>query len=133
LRTPSRSGAASRVGRQRPFLIVSALTVLFGPGIIMTESLGLYVNIYYVNGGDMVRAAQIAGVQGTLLYGGKFLWVPVMTAVATRWGKRPTLFLCLALVLVASVGKWFCYTQGHPWWQLAVSILQSPGMAPAGC
>ncbi len=115
----------------RPFLIIAALMVLFGPGILMTEGLGLYVNIYHVNGGDAAAAAQIAGVQGTLLYGAKFLWVPIMTAVATRWGKKRTLFLCFSLALVASLCKWFCYTPAYPWLQVVVSLIQSPGMAPA--
>ncbi|MES2695818.1 MAG: MFS transporter, partial [Verrucomicrobiota bacterium] len=115
----------------RPFLIVSVLTVLFGPGIVMTEGLGLYVNIYHVNGGDALAASQIAGVQGTLLYGAKFVWVPLVTALATRWGKKPTLFLCFALTLVASLCKWFFYTPDHPWLQIVVALIQTPGMAGA--
>jgi GPH family glycoside/pentoside/hexuronide:cation symporter len=116
---------------QRPFLILIGMMLLYGPGIVLAEDFSIYVNVYHVFAGDLRAASILEGYQGTLLYTGKFVWVPVMGIIVRRMGKRRTLMLCFGLSAISDVMRWFCYTPAHPYLQLAVPLVQSMGMAPA--
>jgi GPH family glycoside/pentoside/hexuronide:cation symporter len=46
---------------------------------------------------------------------GSLFFVPLISLVATRFGKRHTLVLALFFALAGNLIKWFCYTPAHPW------------------
>lgn len=119
------------VSGRKSFLLLIGMMLLFGPGISLTEDFSVYVNVYHVFDGDLRAASIMEGYQGTILYAGKFIWVPVMGVVARHMGKRWTLTLCFGLSALSDILRWFCYTPAHPYLQLLTPIVQSMGMAPA--
>ena len=45
---------------------------------------------------------------------GSLFFIPLISLVATRMGKRHTLVLALVAALTGNLIKWFCYTPAQP-------------------
>lgn len=117
------------VFRVRPFqfiLIALAAAVL---GLFTVQILGLYINVYYVFGGDQKAASMILGVQGTVYNLCCIASVPVISWVSSRIGKKATLQIFLSVAVVATLLKWVLFTPENPWLQLIVTGLMAPGLA----
>lgn len=113
----------------RPFLRLLGCTGLLIFGTNLVNSLGLYVNIYYVHHGDPKAAALIAGWSGTVYHATVIASMPLLVRLSRAMGKKNALVACLALVFLSSVAKWFLYDPVHPWRQLIVLALMAPGGA----
>lgn len=111
------------------FRIVLIVLVAMSVGLFTVHSLGLYVNVYFVHGGDQQAASVIQGWNGTVYHVTTLLSLPLISAASTRLGKRRTLFICLLLPLIGTLSKWFTYTPEYPWLQLITPVLLAPGMA----
>lgn len=93
------------------------------------SSLGLYINIYHVFGGDKVAAATMMGIWGTLFNALAMVSIPPMIWLSTRLGKHRAIMLALGMVSVSAVLKWVLYTPAMPYLQLATALLHAPGLA----
>ncbi|AKC83892.1 sodium:melibiose symporter [Verrucomicrobia bacterium IMCC26134] len=114
----------------KPFRILMGMTVLIILGVMSFNSLGLYVNIYYVFGGDTKLAATLAGMTGTINFALAWVFVPLITKFAKKWGKERVLSLCLIAGICTGLTKWLLYTPAHPYLQLfdpIISILPNFG------
>ena len=113
-----------------PFLMLIGVTMLMTTGLQMVASLGYYVAIYYVFGGEKSLLA------GQVLTAGQWaaqictmLAVPAIAVVSRRIGKKATLFLTIALAITGSLLKWICYTPANPWLLAIPGMLMSGGLA----
>jgi glycoside/pentoside/hexuronide:cation symporter, GPH family len=93
----------------------------------LVQSLGLYLMIYYVYGGDTKAGALLAGLWGTVYQGATLLSIPVVTWMATRWGKLVALRVCLWSLILGSLTKWFTFQPGFPHLSLVTAVLLGPG------
>jgi GPH family glycoside/pentoside/hexuronide:cation symporter len=93
------------------------------------SSLGLYINIYHVFGGDKVAAATMMGIWGTLFNVLAMVSIPPMIWLSNRLGKHRAIMLALGMVSVSAVLKWVLYTPAMPYLQLATALLHAPGLA----
>ena len=98
----------------RAFLILGSVVFFMCVGIFSIGSLPVYLAIYYIYGGDEQSASVLAGWNGTVWQVSSLLFVPLISLVATRIGKRHTLVLALFFALIGNLIKWFCYSPGHP-------------------
>lgn len=98
-------------------------------GLFMVNSLGIYINIYHVFGGDVKAASMLTGLTGTAYQLTSIAALPLITLLSNRVGKRRTLMICLILPLVGTLAKWVCFTPTHPYLQLVPYILMAPGIA----
>jgi glycoside/pentoside/hexuronide:cation symporter, GPH family len=98
-------------------------------GLFMVNSLGLYINIYHVFGGDIKAASVLTGLTGTAYQVTSIAALPLITHLSRRLGKRRTLIICLILPLIGTLAKWVCFTPAHPYLQLVPYILMAPGIA----
>jgi GPH family glycoside/pentoside/hexuronide:cation symporter len=119
-------GASLRSPLLRLLLAVVALMVV---GLNLVNSLGFYVNVYHVHGGDARAAAWLVGWGGTAYSVTVLATTPLISQLSRRIGKRRALTLCLVCGLAGTLSKWFLYTPEHPWWQVWVNVLLAPGMA----
>src|SRR5690606_22243829 len=76
--------------RCRPFLALVFMATCTIMGVFTVYSLGLYLNIYYVHGGDRAVASVFHGWVGTANQLAMLVAIPVVTLLATRFGKRET-------------------------------------------
>jgi GPH family glycoside/pentoside/hexuronide:cation symporter len=99
----------------KPFLKLCIATFLVFNGFIMVAAFQSYVIIYYVFGGDTVAGAEYAGYAGTLGAISTFVVIAVVTALATRIGKRRAFLISTGISMIGYALKWICYTPDAPW------------------
>ncbi|MCX6971124.1 MAG: MFS transporter [Verrucomicrobia bacterium] len=98
----------------RAFLVLGGTVFFMCLGVFSISSLPVYIAIYYIFGGDEKAASMLIGWGGTVWQVGSLFFVPLVSMVATRLGKRHTLIIAMALALVGNLIKWFCYSPAHP-------------------
>lgn len=98
-------------------------------GMFLVITLGFYINVYYVFGGDLKAASTIIGVQGTLYHVCCMASVPLVAWVSGRVGKKAALLIFMSVAVVANLAKWWCFTPENPWLQLLATGLIAPGLS----
>ena len=98
----------------RAFVILGGTVFFMCLGIFSISSLPTYLAIYFIHGGNESAASILSGWGGTVWQVGSLFFVPLISLVATRVGKRHTLSLALVAALTGNLIKWFCYTPTQP-------------------
>jgi glycoside/pentoside/hexuronide:cation symporter, GPH family len=114
--------------RDRHFVWLATANICVYTSVLLVETVGLYLNIYYVNGGDLGRAAFWKGITGTAFHVGGLLSIPVVTWLAGRFGKQAAFMICTGSIAMGGIAKWFCYTPGATWQVVIPSVLLAPGL-----
>ena len=109
----------------RPFQLVLGIVLFNTVGATLVSSLGLYLNIYYINQGDIGSASIIQGWKSTATFIPGLLSVPFWTWVSERIGKTKALALTLSMGFVANILIYFCYTPEHPYLQILPHVFLS--------
>jgi GPH family glycoside/pentoside/hexuronide:cation symporter len=112
-----------------PFRLLMGMTVLIIIGYQSFSALGIYVNTYYVFGGDPKPAARMAALGGTVIIASGCMLVPAVNWAARQWGKIAALKLCLAMGVVGGAARWFLYRPEWPYLQLIEPFLSYPAVA----
>lgn len=116
--------------RNRTFTFLIAAIILTCLGLFMVGQLGVYINIFYVYGGDTKAAATMLGFGGMLYHlSGGITAAPVISWISARVGKKRTLMGGLTLAMIGVVSKFFTYTPEMPSLQLVSFLLMSPGLS----
>jgi GPH family glycoside/pentoside/hexuronide:cation symporter len=123
--------AMLQTSRNRPFMILLVSYVIIICGLFTSGALGLYINIYYVCGGDKSFAATIGGLAGTLMALTSYVSLPLITWISTHWGKRTAMIAGLAFAVVGIASLWFTMTPKMPYLQLVSSVVIGLGLQ--GC
>lgn len=97
-------------------------------GVTSMSGLWQYVNIYYVNGGDIAKAAVIAGWKSTVIMCGIAL-IPVFTWLGERYDKRTVLILMLLISLTGHLLNLVLMTPKHPYLQIIPGFFESSAIA----
>ena len=116
----------------RPFLLLSLITIVSLLGLMMVGSLGYYVTIYHLFGGDKGEAS--GGLMTVVNYTipvSTVIAVPLLQRLSVRLGKRKTMILAFAVALLGTLLKWPCYTPANPYLSIIPSILLGVGSAAA--
>ena len=92
-------------------------------------ALGLYLNVYYVFGGDKAAGATLGGIVGTLGLLTSLAAIPLSTWSCRVLGKHITLTFALWLYIAGSILKWWCVNPQHPWLQLILPFFFSIGIS----
>lgn len=111
--------------RCRPFILLMAVYLLQVVGTTMVNALGMYLNIYFVNGGDLKTAGVIQGLKGTAMLLPGIFSVPFWAWISEKVGKRNALGITILLGFVANTLIYFCYTPAHPYLQILPSVFLS--------
>ncbi|EIP99212.1 Na+/melibiose symporter-like transporter [Opitutaceae bacterium TAV1] len=109
-----------------PFRIILAVSVCMVIGINTFNALGIYVNTYYVFGGDTKQAAMFLGLTVSVSLPVAWISIPAITWLSGRIGKTGTIRICLCLGIIAGILKWFLFNPAHPYWQLALPLFLVP-------
>lgn len=92
-------------------------------------ALGMYLNVYFVYGGDKAAGATLGGVVGTLGLVLSALAIPLTKYLCDRFGKHRALVVALWLYVAGSILKWWCIDPAHPWMQLILPFFFSIGIS----
>lgn len=110
------------------FVRLCLAQILIFASLLVIDSTGFYLNVFYVNAGSMAEGAWMKGWYGTAMQAGGMLAIPFIVRLARRIGKKQALLCCTALLGVGGIAKWFCYVPGAGWWLLLPSALMAPGL-----
>ena len=110
-----------------PFRILAVFALLFTFGINLVQGQIFYLRTFYALKGDTVFAAQLTGIEGTVSLVLGVLSIPFFTWLCRRIGKRETLIVSAAIILLATWLSWFTYTPAYPWLSMVTGVLLSPG------
>lgn len=114
--------------RQPDFRRIVLAQVCIYASVLLVDTVGFYLNVFYVNGGDIKYGALLKGASGTAFQLGGLLCIPLIARLSRRLGKQRAFLLCTASIVVAGVAKWFCYVPGAGWWLVLPSLLLAPGL-----
>lgn len=123
-RAPSARPALSFFGgmretiRNRSFRYLCMAMFVFFPGLILIQNFSSFLVIYYLYGGDKTASSVLLGWGGSLSGVLSVLFVPVVTWLGTRLGKRRAFIVCAGLALFGTLIKWFCYQPAVPYLNL---------------
>lgn len=115
--------------KNKPLLLLSIAGLATLLGIFTVYSLGLYLNIYYVHGGDLKRASILHGFITTAYQVASMVATPFIAWAATRMGKRRAFFTCLGIALAGTVTKLWCYNPSMPNLMFIPMVLMGIGMS----
>jgi GPH family glycoside/pentoside/hexuronide:cation symporter len=115
----------------RPYLVVLCVNVIVLLGLATMLSLGLYINIYYIYGGDKAAAAKLSGIAGSLTAVLSYASVYLATFLSTRFGKRRAVETGLGLSLIGVVSMWWTLDPARPYLQLISAAFVGLGLQ--GC
>jgi GPH family glycoside/pentoside/hexuronide:cation symporter len=111
--------------------VVLTVNVIVLLGLATMLSLGLYINIYYIYGGDKAAAARLSGIAGSLTAGLSYVSVFMATVISTHYGKRRAVEAGLWLSLIGVVLMWWTLDPARPYLQLVSAAFVGLGLQ--GC
>lgn len=113
----------------KPFIILSLLTIFFLMGQAIFDGYGRYVGTYYVLGGDWGEGSAFAGY-GTVVYTVfSLLFIPVFRKLSEKIGKKKVLMISIGLALVSYATTWWTFTPSNPWFMLLNTVFIGAGYA----
>jgi len=115
--------------RYSSFRVLMVLTVVIVFCTQSVNALGIYVNTYYVYGGDIKAAATVTAWYGTATLLSTWAALPLLTWMASRWGKTRALAITMFIGLMGAVLKWFLFQPEWPYAQLVVACFVAPANA----
>lgn len=115
--------------RYSSFRILMILTVVIVFCTQSVNALGIYVNTYYVYGGDLKSAAMVTAWYGTMTLFATWASLPLLTWAAKRWGKTRALGGTMLIGCMGAVLKWFLFQPEMPYAQLVVACFVAPANA----
>lgn len=109
------------------FRILAVFTLVFAFGINLVQGQMFYLRTFYALKGDTVFSAMLTGYEGTLSMAIGVGSIPFFLWLSRKIGKKETLMLSTACILLATWLSWFTYTPEYPWLALVTGVLLSPG------
>ena len=114
--------------RNPPFVVLILMVLCILVGLFLVDTLGLYVMIFHVYGGDTAAASAMQGWAGTAYKASALVFLPLVAGLSARFGKRRVLATAILVAFLGTVSKWWCYTPANPWFSLLPAILMGPGL-----
>ena len=115
----------------RSFIALLSARFVASFGYNIVGMLGIYMNTYYVFGGDLKGAAFAYGFLGSAFHVAAIIMsLFVYPVIARRIGKKRTLQVAAGVLIAGCLSKLVVYQPGMPWLQFIV--LGTNGAASAG-
>lgn len=119
------------VRENKPFMILLAARFVSVFGYSLVGIFFLYMNNYYVFGGDLRKAAFALGILGSSFQVAAIVSsIFIFPRLARRLGKRRVFQISAGILMAGCVAKLFVYQPDQPWLQFVVLI--SNGTSTAG-
>jgi Na+/melibiose symporter and related transporters len=98
-------------------------------GYAAIGSMGAYTNIYYVCGGDMLKAGAIGGLKGTITSLSGILLIPVFTMMGERFDKKIAVMIMLGTSMFGHLLNYFCMTPEMPYLQIIPAFFEASAIS----
>ena len=105
-----------QVSRNKPFMRLCGATFLVFNGFQMVASFSYFIIVFYMFRGDYAQAgnwpAWFSTVSAMVT---AFLVIPVISAIASRVGKRNAFIISTVLSIIGYALKWWGFNPSNPW------------------
>jgi len=115
--------------KNKPFILLIFAVIFMTIGIFSIGTIGAYLNIYYVYGGNQKPASIMQGWGGTAYLLASLIAIPIISVLSAKYGKKNVLLGFLYLATVGAISKWWCYTPDHPFLQLIPNAMIGAGFS----
>ncbi len=105
------------------YLIAISFSVILGSSSVGV--LSSYVNIYFINQGDLAAAAIVAGWKSTVLFATGILFIPLWTLLARKYDKPIIVAAMLLFSIFGHLLNYFFLIPEHPYLQLIPAFFES--------
>jgi len=127
-------GFAKSIGcmlKNRPFVILMSAYTIIVTTYFSAAALILYINIFYIFGGDKDAAGTLTGIAGSLGVLAAFIGMLIMKKVSEATGKKTAMIISLSVAILSTLMAWFTLTPSMPYLQIASSMMM--GVGSMGC
>ena len=100
--------------KDRNFLILHGVGLGLLCSILLVATFGLYVNIYYVWGGDKLGGSSYFAIMQNIMQVLGFVMLFLISKYLIKVEKRKLIFLSLISALVGTLARWFTYNTDIP-------------------
>ncbi len=117
--------------KNKPYLVLLAGFVVFMFALFGIGTLVLYINIYYVCGGNESDGATLSAVGGSLAALTSYLSLPLLTWFSIKFGKKNAMIAGLSAAFLGVLTMWYTITPKMPYLQLVSFFISGIGLQ--GC
>ena len=114
--------------QNKSFLILVSSFVLVFLGFNVVQAFGQYILIYYIFGDNTDIASKVLMYNGWVWSGVSIIGVTQLPFISRFLGKKKTLTLAFALMLLGNLLKIVCYSQPYPYLVVIPTALLALGM-----
>ncbi len=114
--------------RDRNFLILAISTVLIFSSILLVDTLGFFLMVYHVFGGDEAKMSFFKGIGGTTFHVVGIICIPLIAALAKKVGKLRAFEYCTVSIVTGGIIKLFVYVPGADWLVIIPNFFLAPGL-----
>jgi glycoside/pentoside/hexuronide:cation symporter, GPH family len=115
--------------RCTPLWVLIGISFFLVVGSASVSSLGQYANFYYVNNGDLAKAAVIGGWKATALVVSGLASIPLLTWLGGKFDKRTMVISMLLLSMFGHLLNYFLMTPANPYLQIIPAIFEASAIA----
>lgn len=114
--------------RNVTFVRLVIVFVLLIVGFQLVMGFTNYITIFFLYSGATDPASKLMAVNGTLWAATGIAGVFPLTWLSKRMGKRMTVIIALAIIIVGNLSKILCYNRGYPYLTMIPTVALSLGM-----
>jgi glycoside/pentoside/hexuronide:cation symporter, GPH family len=105
-----------KISKNNPFMRLCGATFLVFNGFQMVASFSYFIIVFYLFNGDYGTAGTWPAWFSTIsAIATAFLVIPIVSAMASKWGKRKAFIISTVISIVGYALKWWGFTPGSPW------------------
>lgn len=104
------------MAKNKAFVKLCGATFLVFNGFQMVASFSYFIIVFYMFNGDYVLTGNLPAWFSTVsAMLTAFLVIPIITKMATKFGKRKAFIISTAISMVGYALKWWGFSPEHPW------------------
>ena len=115
--------------KNRHFVKIVLIYVLLGWGLGIFGVLGMYLNIYYIYGGDKLKGATLGAIIGMEGIALAMIGIPFITWFCKKFQKHNAMRFTLAALIIGKVLGWWCINPTYPWLLAIIPFFFSFGIS----
>lgn len=105
-----------QVAKNRPFVKLCGATFLVFNGYQLVSSFSYFIIVFYMFQGDYGLAGTWPAWFSTVsAMATAFLVIPIITAMANKWGKRSAFIMSTVISIIGYIIKWWGFNPANPW------------------
>ncbi len=105
--------SAKEAFKSRPFQILISIIIFNTLAGILASNIDHFVMVYYMANGDIALGSIWKGLLSSGYAVTGFAFIPVITWVANKLGKKQALYFVYSLSVLGGIMKWFIFQPGH--------------------